>query len=565
MNKKILSLMLALFLMLVPAAVANAEETVNISISSVVYTFDVQVDTSIASGLTMKIVPLTAVPASDPVAYTEGAPIYLDECTTYTACPIDASLNRYTFDTFNVFSTTTTGKYRVIINGTYTKDFDFVNKTDKIAFYNSLAAATVSTWESALSAGVTGGVVDFDLGNYFSYDAAVKTRINKCLDALALTDLASNPTDDAVTAFETLLKPEVARVLKVADMATAANTDFASKVTAYGGDLGLDLTYYNDPVLELSPAAVCDRLSVTDYSVAEVQEAFDLACLFAIIDTADFGTVTEALSHYNGGCVNLNTSATTGFTPAELNSVSNLIKIAANTLFDADDIESAYVTAAAEVLAGRGQGGGFDTPSLGGNTITGSTTPPTVVPPAPAGTFSDLDEAPWAKTAIEALAKKGILSGKGDGKFHPNDIVTREEFVKIIVEAIDIYEKDATVDFDDVAADRWSYSYIASAYRAGIIQGTSDREFSPAGQMSRQDMAVIMLRVADLLGIELKGSAKFSDDAAIASYAKEAVKKLAGAGIINGVGNNEFSPRTTVTRAQAAKVVYELLVYGGMN
>ena len=566
MNKKIISLMLALFLMLVPAAVANAEETVNISLSSVVYTFDVHVDTSIASGVTMKIVPLTEVPASDPVAYTEGAPIYLDECTEYTACPTDSSLMRYTFDTFNVLSGTATGKYRVIINGVYTKDFDFVNKTDKVEFYNSLAAATVSTWEAELTAGVVAGAVDFDLGNYFSYDSAVKTSINTCLDALALTDLGVNPTDDQVTAFELILKPEVARVLKVAELATAASTDFGAKMTAYGADLGFDLTYYNDPVLQLSPAAVCERLEVTDYSVAEVQKAFDLACLLAMIDTADFGTVTEALSHYNGGCVNLNTSATTGFTDAELNSVSNLLKIAADTLFDAEDIENAYVAAAAEVLAARGQSGGFDAPSgNAGNTITGSTTVPTVVPTTPVGTFSDLNDASWAKTAIEALAKKGVLSGKGDGKFHPNDTVTREEFVKIIVEAIDIREKEATVDFGDVAEGRWSYSYIASAYRANIIQGTSDSEFSPAGQMSRQDMAVIMMRVANLLGIDLEGSAKFSDDAEIAGYAKEAVKKLAGAGIINGVGDNKFSPKTTVTRAQAAKIVYELLVYGGMN
>ncbi len=144
-------------------AVANAVETVNISVTSVVYTFDVQVDTSINTGLTLKIVPLTEVPASDPVTYTEGAPIYLDECTNFIACPIDENLNRYTFDTFNVLSGTTTGKYRAIINGTYKKYIDFVNKTDKIAFYNSLAAATVDTWESALAAGVAGNKVDFDL------------------------------------------------------------------------------------------------------------------------------------------------------------------------------------------------------------------------------------------------------------------------------------------------------------------------------------------------------------------------------------------------------------------
>lgn len=566
MNKKIVSLILAMIMMLVPAAIVNAEDTVDITVDTVVFTFNVSVDTDIETGLTLKIVPLTVVPASDPVAYTEGTPIYLDECTTYTVSPVDASLNRYTFDAFNVFQTTTSGKYRAIINGIYTKDFNFVNKNDKIAFYNRLAAATVATWETELQTGVTNQVVDFDLGGYFGYSPAVKTKINTCLDALALTDLGSTPTDDAVTAFELLLKPEVARLLKVADLSTVAKTSFASKVTAYSTALGLDLTYYSDAVLQLDPVKVCERLQTLTYGydATSVQEAFDLACLLAMIDTSDYGTVTEALVHYNGGCINLNTTLTNDFTPAEYNSLSNKLKQQASTLHNGTNIENAYETAAYEVIAARGGGSGFDTPSGTGTTITGSTTVPTVKP-STSGTFTDIGEAAWAKTAIEALVKEGVLAGKGDGKFYPNDAVTREEYTKIIVEAADMHDANATVSFDDVAANRWSYSYIASGYRANIIQGVGGNQFSPAGAMTRQDMAVIMKRVADYFGIELTGNgAAFADDAAIADYAKDAVYALSGAGIINGVGDNQFSPKTTVTRAQAAKVVYELLVYGGL-
>ena len=174
--------------------------------------------------------------------------------------------------------------------------------------------------------------------------------------------------------------------------------------------------------------------------------------------------------------------------------------------------------------------------------------------------FSDLGDAAWAKDAIVALAEDGVLSGKGDGKFYPNDTVTREEFVKIVVEAFGIYNKNAIADFEDVAEDRWSYGYIASGVHAGIIKGVSDTEFNPAGTMTRQDMAVIMSRVADLLGLNLTGdSSVFADDADIASYAKDAVGALANAGIINGTGNDCFSPLGTVTRAQAAKVAYELM------
>ncbi|MBQ4087367.1 MAG: S-layer homology domain-containing protein, partial [Clostridia bacterium] len=191
---------------------------------------------------------------------------------------------------------------------------------------------------------------------------------------------------------------------------------------------------------------------------------------------------------------------------------------------------------------------------------TGSTTVETPADNKVVVNFSDLGEAAWASTAIKALAEDGVVSGKGDGKFYPNDTVTREEFVKIIVEALDIYNKNASASFDDVQDSRWSYGYIASAVHAGIIKGVSDTEFNPAGTMSRQDMAVIMYRVAGLLGLDVAGdSSVFADNADIADYAKEAVGALSGAGIINGTGNDCFSPKGTVTRAQAAKVVYEVL------
>lgn len=590
MNKKLISLMLSMLLMLVPAAIAQAEEateTVNIKVDMVVYTFDVTVDTTITNGLSLKIVQLEAVPASDPVEYTEGALIHIDECLTHDVSPENASLNRYEFDAFDVLSSAASGKYRVIINGTYTKDIDFVNKNEKITFYNRLAAATVETWEAELQTGVNDNMVDFDLGGYFGYPPEVKTAINTCLVDLSLPNLGSDPADADVTAFETLLKPEMARLLNIAEFATAGTKEeFVSAVSANKVTLGLDLKYYDDEAddeetdeaVRLAPELIqeCFETLTYSYRTEDVKEAFDLASLLATIKTSGDDVVTEALAYYDGGCINLNTSLTTGFTAVDKNKISQKMKAANEVVAfaNATDVENAFVAAATEVQNEKDTPGdatdGFNQTSPGPSTTvsgvaggSGGATKPTT--PSETPEFSDLGGAAWAEKAIEALAERGVLSGKGDGKFYPNDTVTREEYVKIIVEAMDIHEKNAKVAFNDVASSRWSYSYIASAYKANIIQGTNGAEFSPAGEMSRQDMAVIMKRVADHLGIELKGSsATFTDDASIASYAKDAVKALSGAGIINGTGNNTFSPRATVTRAQAAKVVYELLVYGGM-
>ena len=71
---------------------------------------------------------------------------------------------------------------------------------------------------------------------------------------------------------------------------------------------------------------------------------------------------------------------------------------------------------------------------------------------------------------------------------------------------------------------------------------------------------MIIHRVFELLNAEVSGEAvSFDDDANIADYAKTAVEVLTGAGILNGMGDGTFAPKSTVTRAQSAKVVYELL------
>ena len=98
-----------------------------------------------------------------------------------------------------------------------------------------------------------------------------------------------------------------------------------------------------------------------------------------------------------------------------------------------------------------------------------------------------------------------------------------------------------------------------TAAALGIVNGDGEN-FRPTAVITRQEMAVIIHRVFELLEAEVSGEAiSFDDGEEIAEYAKEAVETLTGAGILNGMGDGSFAPRGTVTRAQSAKVVYELL------
>ncbi len=583
MIKRITSFILSMLLVLVPAAFVSAADTVETTVDIQVYTLNVTVKTSINTGsLTLKVYPLALDEASETYSIVDAEhPIYVDQASNPTA---EGALYVYQFNPFNFKESQETGQYRAVINKNYTYDFEFVNKQDKIDFYNQLSAASAGAIEGLLKNGLADGVIDFDLGNYFEYPAEVKTNINEALVNLDLPSLGSNPSDDLVKSFEAILKPEFARLLKVAEFVTAAEAEFDEAVQANAKELGLDLNFYGDTKLGLDPKNVYKRLkslTIESFAAQDVQYAFDTAVLLDMLDEADYGAVTEALDYYDGGCINLDKSVVKGFTESQLNEVSRLMKQHASEINSAEDIESAYETYADQVAGedddnNSSSGGGSSSsggsgsnrrPSTGsGSTITDDNKDDNNDVTYDTN-FSDLGDAAWAESSVKYLASKGIISGKGDGRFYPNDTVTREEFVKIIVEAFKIYSNTATVEFEDVDSGRWSYGYIASAYRAGIIAGNSDTTFNPAGEMTRQDMAVIMYRVANLVGLGLNSAdVTFADGADIADYAKEAVGALCSAGIINGTGDNCFSPLETVTRAQAAKIAYELMnAIGGAN
>ena len=171
-------------------------------------------------------------------------------------------------------------------------------------------------------------------------------------------------------------------------------------------------------------------------------------------------------------------------------------------------------------------------------------------------TFSDIDNVAWAKDAILYLAEKGIVSGRGDKKFAPDELVTREEFVKMIVSAAGVYDENAKCDFSDVAEGSWYASYVASAVNNGLVSGQSETVFGVGKPITRQDVCVIS---AKLLDVKADDVLSYDDADEISEYAKEGVMKLSSCGIVSGMGDNKFMPQMTCTRAQAAKIIYGII------
>ena len=174
--------------------------------------------------------------------------------------------------------------------------------------------------------------------------------------------------------------------------------------------------------------------------------------------------------------------------------------------------------------------------------------------------FDDIDDVGWAVEAIIELAQKGIILGKGDRLFYPNDNITREEFVKIIVKTFFENAEVSDKSFDDVSDGEWYAEFVKKACGEGIINGIGENIFGTGMNITREDMAVIAYRTALKSG-KMKESERvsgfiFADDEQISDYAKTAVYALYDAGIINGVSEDEFAAKDYLTRAQAAKIIY---------
>ena len=140
--------------------------------------------------------------------------------------------------------------------------------------------------------------------------------------------------------------------------------------------------------------------------------------------------------------------------------------------------------------------------------------------------------------------------------------MTREEFIKLLIEAFYSVDYSAKTTFTDIPDDSWCYSYVASAEKYGITKGKGNSLFGLGELISRQDMAVMAHRAVSATGRNLEKRQEklsFSDDNIISTYAVEAIESMQEAGIINGMGDGNFAPFDNANRAQAATIIYKLM------
>ncbi|WP_374702956.1 S-layer homology domain-containing protein [Peribacillus deserti] len=174
--------------------------------------------------------------------------------------------------------------------------------------------------------------------------------------------------------------------------------------------------------------------------------------------------------------------------------------------------------------------------------------------------FTDIENHA-SRSAIQSLVGLGILSGYKDGKFYPEKTVTRADFVTFLIRTMGYKPEKAKPTFEDVKPSSAAYSSIQAAGQQGIIKPSEyGRKFSPNKLITRQEMAVFLARTLKLKP-ENPSILKFKDKKSITVKDQAAVASVVKAGLMSSYKDNQFSPKTAVTRAQASVSLKKLYDY----
>lgn len=209
-----------------------------------------------------------------------------------------------------------------------------------------------------------------------------------------------------------------------------------------------------------------------------------------------------------------------------------------------------------KVTSTKGGRGSFTAPSVP------LATEPVVTPQVNEnqGYFLDISDVAWAKDAIDYLYKKGVINGKAQNVFAPNDSVTREEFVKMVMLAFKLDTSNGA-SFTDADANAWYYPYVSGAYSLGIVNGKADGSFGVGEQIKRQDMVVILYNALVKTGFAPASAqeTEFADKGEISEYAKTAVAALSSMNCLSGDASGNVMPQKNSSRAEAAKLIYSVV------
>jgi len=172
--------------------------------------------------------------------------------------------------------------------------------------------------------------------------------------------------------------------------------------------------------------------------------------------------------------------------------------------------------------------------------------------------FTDVKDGYWGKEFITDICTLGLMGGVSAGKFSPETVATRAQFVTIL------YRMEGSPAVDGVSTpltdiNGWYTDAIKWAYSEGIVNGVTATKFDPNGKLNRETFATMLCRYAKSKGIDVDSVggdlSKFTDANKVSPWALDSLKWANAKGYISGMTTTTIVPKGMATRAQMATIL----------
>ena len=181
--------------------------------------------------------------------------------------------------------------------------------------------------------------------------------------------------------------------------------------------------------------------------------------------------------------------------------------------------------------------------------------------------FEDVLSGDWFYEDVHTVCEIGLMEGRSSLVFAPRAVTTRAEFVTLASCIADADTTDmgkiAAKRFTDVGADSWYAPYIGWASENSLVNGYSDNTFRPDAPISRQELAILIVRFLGQQKVDLSSDHsiidRFEDAGDFPSWSRSDIEKLRLIGIVGGDENGCFNHEKPATRAEIATVTRRIV------
>ena len=182
----------------------------------------------------------------------------------------------------------------------------------------------------------------------------------------------------------------------------------------------------------------------------------------------------------------------------------------------------------------------------------------------PIAVYTDVQRQDWYADDVTFMTARKLMTGVAEGTFAPNAKLSRAMLVSILYRLEEPEEEVLHTVFSDVDEAAWYGRAVAWAAEAGLVSGYADGRFGPDDPITREQLASILWRYAQYLSMSTGGRdtlRSFTDAQQISPWAQEAVAWAVDSGILHGRTDGTLDPARQTTRAEAAVMIRQMIEY----